>query len=90
MSDTAAPTKEAEILFPVVCPVCAQGALTGFRMGVVTEAMQTGEIRLYSSCHLVAWDANSLEIDEIREYLDGALSAALGEVCEELEEAVGA
>jgi hypothetical protein len=89
MSDTAAPMREAEILFPVVCPVCAQGALTRFRMGVVTEALQTGEIRLYSNCHLAAWDANTLELDEIRDYLDGAMSAALAEACEELEEAVG-
>ena len=40
---------EAEILFPVQCPVCAQEALTGFRISVVADALRTGEIRLDAS-----------------------------------------
>ena len=30
---------EAEILFPVHCPICAQNALTGFRISVVADAL---------------------------------------------------
>ena len=63
---------EAEILFPVTCPVCEQQALTGFRMTVVIEAVLSGQIRLYSSCHLAAWDASDRELDALLEYLDTA------------------
>ena len=61
---------EAEILFPVTCPICAQRALTGFRMTVVIEAVLSGQIRLYSNCHLAAWDASERELKALLEYLD--------------------
>jgi hypothetical protein len=76
---------EAEILFPVICPVCAQEALTGFRMTVVTEAFRTGAIRLYSNCHLVGWDATKRELHRMHEYLEASLSAAISEACADLE-----
>jgi hypothetical protein len=63
---------EAEILLPLTCPVCGRQALTGFRMAVVIEAVLSGQIRLYSICHLAAWDASARELDALFEYLDTA------------------
>jgi hypothetical protein len=76
---------EAEILFPVTCPVCEQQALTGFRMTVVIDAVLSGQIRLYSSCHLAAWDASERELDALLEYLDTAGADSTGETCREFE-----
>jgi hypothetical protein len=61
---------EAEILFPVQCPVCAQQALTGFRISVVADALRTGEIRLYALCHVVGWEASEKEIFLLQECLE--------------------
>jgi hypothetical protein len=61
---------EPEILFPVKCPVCSQESLTGFRISVVAEALQTSEIRLYANCHLTSWDASGAELARMRQYLD--------------------
>jgi hypothetical protein len=76
---------EADILFPVTCPTCAHEALTGFRMAVITEALETGQIRLYSTCHLLGWDASHSELDQICEYLDVARSAAMGKARKEID-----
>ena len=65
---------EPEILFPVKCPICLQESLTGFRFSVVAAALATGDLRLYSSCHLASWDAGELELGQIREFLDAAWS----------------
>ena len=70
---------ESEILFPVTCPICAQCELTGFRMTVVIEAVLSGQIRLYSNCHLAAWDANERELDALLEYLDTCDDDTVGE-----------
>jgi hypothetical protein len=70
---------EAEILFPVTCPICAQPGLTGFRMTVVIEAVLSGQIRLYSNCHLAAWDASEPELDALLEYLDTCDDDTVGE-----------
>ena len=70
---------EAEILFPVTCPICAQRGLTGFRMTVVIEAVLSGQIRLYSNCHLAAWDAGEPELDALLEFLDTCDDDTVGE-----------
>jgi hypothetical protein len=67
-----APVPEAEILLPLTCPVCGRQALSGFRMTVVVEAVLSGQIRLYSTCHLAAWDASVRELDALFDYLDTA------------------
>jgi hypothetical protein len=61
---------EPEILFPVQCPVCRQQSLTGFRISVIAEALQTLEIRLYANCHLTSWDASAAELARLRKHLD--------------------
>lgn len=63
---------EAQVHFPVTCPICSEQTLTAFRISVVAEALATGDIRLYASCHLASWDASDEELDGIRECLDDA------------------
>ena len=72
---------ESEILIPVRCPICSQQPLTGFRVSVIAEALQTLEIRLYSECHLTSWEASELELAQIREYMYAESKEDLGEAC---------
>jgi hypothetical protein len=76
---------EAEILFPVQCPICAQEALTGFRISVVADALRTGEIRLYAGCHVVSWEASEKEIFLLHEYLEAGWSEEMQEACRQID-----
>src|ERR1700683_5453359 len=76
---------EAEILFPVQCPVCAQAAWTGFRISVVADALRTGEIRLYAACHVVSWEASEKEIFLLHEYLEAGWSEEMQEACRQID-----
>ena len=78
-------TTEAEILFPVQCPVCAQEALTGFRISVVADALRTGEIRLYAACHVISWEASQKEIFLLHEYLEAGWSEEMQEACRQID-----
>ena len=60
---------ESEVFFPVKCPICLRESLTGFRVSVIADAFESSEIRLYSNCHVVSWDASERELDKIFEYL---------------------
>jgi len=44
--------------------------LTGFRISVIAAALDTGDIRLYASCHLASWEASDAELEKIREFLE--------------------
>ena len=72
---------ESEILIPVRCPICSQEPLTGFRVSVIAEALQTLGIRLYAECHLTSWEASELEPAQIREYMYAEPNEDLGEAC---------
>lgn len=74
---------EPEIHFPVKCPICAEESLTRFRISVVADALETGQIRLYANCHIASWDATELELEQMREYLDDVWGADLKEACQE-------
>jgi hypothetical protein len=76
---------EAEILFPVQCPICAQEGLTGFRISVVADALRTGEIRLYAACHVVGWEASEKEIFLLHEYLEAGWSEEMQEACRQID-----
>jgi hypothetical protein len=76
---------EAEILFPVQCPICAQEALTGFRISVVADALRTGEIRLYVPCHVISWEASEKEIFLLHEYLEAGWSEEMQEACRQID-----
>ena len=66
---------EPQVLLPVTCPICGQESLVGFRISVLADAFESGEIRLYANCHVVGWDADRKELKAILEYLDAAWSA---------------
>ena len=72
---------ESEILIPVRCPICSQEPLTGFRVSVIAEALQTLEIRLYAECHLASWEASEFELAQIREYVFAESNEDLEEAC---------
>lgn len=72
---------EPELLIPVKCPVCSRESLTGFRISVAADALESGQIRLYANCHVVSWDASVTELAKIRAYLDANWSANLQEAC---------
>jgi hypothetical protein len=74
---------EPEILLPVKCPICLQESLTGFRVGVVADALATGDLRLYTECHLASWDASEADLKAIREFLDVTWSENMREACDE-------
>lgn len=78
-------TTEAEILFPVQCPVCAQEALAGFRISVVADALRTGEMRLYAACHVVSWEASEKEIFLLHEYLEAGWSEEMQDACRQID-----
>ena len=73
---------EPEILFPVKCPICSRESLTGFRISVVVEALQTLEMRLYANCHVTSWDAGEAELAHLRKYLDVVWLEQLPETAE--------
>jgi hypothetical protein len=64
---------EPTVTFPVVCPECRREVLTTLTVAFATEALRRGKnIRLHSKCHDKWWDASSVEVEQLREYV-GAL-----------------
>jgi hypothetical protein len=64
---------EPTVTFPVVCPECRREVLTIITVAFASEALRRGKnIRLHSSCHDKWWDASSVEVEQLREYV-GAL-----------------
>jgi hypothetical protein len=71
--------EESLLRSPVVCPECGKESLTEFPIASIAEALATGSsIRLYVQCHDKAWHANSLEREQLREYLEAANLGRLG------------
>ena len=68
---------EPEVSLPVKCPICLREALVGFRISVIADAFESGEIRLYADCHVVGWDASKEELQAMVEYLDTTWAADL-------------
>src|SRR3979411_384586 len=65
--------KEPVLLFPVVCPVCKREELVTLPIAVVGRALlKNSVIELYANCHDIYWDAQAIEVEQIREYLAGA------------------
>jgi hypothetical protein len=79
--ESSAAMVEPEVLIPVKCPLCSRESLTGFRISVAADALQSGQIRLYANCHVVSWDASVTELARIRAHLDANWSANLQEAC---------
>ena len=62
--------EDTDVLIPVRCAYCGATALNSFPVIVVITALtRWRQMRLYSSCHGVAWSATQAELDLIREHL---------------------
>jgi hypothetical protein len=62
--------KDAEVLMPINCPECGEEWLEGFSVALVADALISGtRLRMRSRCHANEWDANLVEMEQIREYL---------------------
>lgn len=62
--------EQTTIRFPLTCPECGNEFLTQMPVAVIAVALiREQTIRLFSDCHGFWWDASSLEIEQIREYL---------------------
>lgn len=69
---------EPEIRFPVHCPLCGRELLTELSQALLASALSEGTaIRLHANCHAVSWDANRIEVEQIRQYF-GAVRLARG------------
>ena len=56
--------------FPVVCPECGREEISELQIaGVAAALLKSDVIQLYASCHDVYWNAQAVEVEQIREYL---------------------
>jgi hypothetical protein len=61
---------EPLLRFPVICPMCRREELAALPTAYVAAALLQGSaIQLYARCHDVHWNAQPLEVDQLREYL---------------------
>jgi hypothetical protein len=61
---------ESNVLLPTRCPQCGAISFGAYpALVVVTALLSWNQMRLYSSCHDVAWDASPSELQSIREYV---------------------
>jgi hypothetical protein len=61
---------EPSVRFPVICPECRREVLATLPVAVVAGALiRERGVRLYASCHDLYWDASSIEIEQLREYM---------------------
>ena len=61
---------EPLVRFPVVCPMCGCEELAAMPIAYIAGALLRGSvIQLYARCHGVYWDAQPIEVEQVREYL---------------------
>lgn len=61
------------VRFPVTCPACRKESLARLSVDTILQSLATGRpLKLYAKCdhHAVAWVANEIERNQIREYTD--------------------
>ena len=57
------------IRFPVTCPICGSIDVMEYSVAEMADALLNSRpIRLYASCHKIAWFASVPEVHQIREY----------------------
>lgn len=62
--------KRVDVEIPIQCARCGTTALVPFPVLVIVTALtRWGQMRLYSSCHDVFWDASPSELRVISEHL---------------------
>lgn len=60
----------ASIRIPVICPLCRAESLQNFDVALLASSLlQQAPIQLRALCHSTCWEASSLEVEQIREYL---------------------
>ena len=57
------------VRFPVVCPVCRLESLIELPIATVAKGLKDGSLKLVGHCQDPAWQATTLEREQIREYL---------------------
>jgi hypothetical protein len=68
MNDLPPPDPVVEI--PVRCAACGRESLVEFPVLVIATALtRWNNLRLYSACHDVSWDASPSELQFIRQHL---------------------
>jgi hypothetical protein len=61
---------EPWLRFPVVCPQCGAEALFNLPIATIAAALVEGApIELRVSCHDLRWNADPIEVGQLREYL---------------------
>ncbi len=61
--------KDARIRLPVVCPICGVDSLANLCLTDIVRGLCCGQnIALASQCHGARWDANEIEIEQIKDY----------------------
>jgi hypothetical protein len=58
---------------PVTCPACSRESLARLSVDTVLQSLATDRpLKLYAKCdrHAIAWVANEIERNQIREYTD--------------------
>jgi hypothetical protein len=69
---------EPWLRFPVVCPECRNEELGALPLGMVADALVTGNpVRLYVSCHDIYWAATAEEMRTLRRALATMNSGAV-------------
>ncbi len=65
---------QAQIRFPVICPACDAEALASYPLkDIVDVLLNFKPLFLESRCHRVVWQASSIEIEQIHDYVSVAI-----------------
>lgn len=69
---------DSVVRFPVTCPVCSRESLARLSVDTILRSLATDRpLKLYAKCdrHAIAWVANEIERNQIREYTDAVHSS---------------
>jgi len=70
---------DVRLRFPVVCPICGVESLANLcLMDMVRTLYCKRSIALASQCHGSRWDANQIEIEQIKAYCMATIVYAIG------------
>lgn len=64
---------DSVVRFPVTCPACSRESLVRLSADAILQSLATDRpLKLYAKCdhHAIAWVANEIERNQIREYTD--------------------
>jgi hypothetical protein len=67
---------DSVVRFPVTCPVCSRESLAGSSLSAIVQSLAADRpLKLSTQCvgHRIAWVANEVERNQIRDYADVVL-----------------